>query len=113
MPLEKQNFNIKINDTEFENYYEKQEQEDETIAKNPNYERQFATIYKKYLADEFANSSNPDFIYRLDFFKKRIVITNEDNLAKFILNLLNVFSLWLNINLFETFLFKTKLFYRP
>ena len=42
LPLEKQNFNIKINDTAFENYYyEKQVQKDETTVKNANYERQF------------------------------------------------------------------------
>ena len=43
LPLDKSNFNLKINDTAFENYYyEKQVQKDETTFKNPNYERQFA-----------------------------------------------------------------------
>ena len=42
LPLDKSNFNIKINDTAFENYYyEKQVQKDQTTVKNPNYERQF------------------------------------------------------------------------
>ena len=57
------------------------------------------------------NLSFSDFFYKLTFQEKRIEITNEDNLTKPILNILNVLSLWLSLNLFQTFVFKLKLLF--
>ena len=40
------------------------------------------------------------------------MITNEDNYAKLILNLISVISFWLNIAIIDTFILKIKLIYR-
>lgn len=53
---------------------------------------------------------NPDFKFHLKFGIFKQVFRSQENLAKFLLNCLNCLSLWLNLNLFQSFVFKSGLF---
>ena len=87
--LERDSFDLNINDTLFDEYFNKiQNMTNYKKSANSNYQRLFAVNYLK------ENGSKTDFKFSLMFFKKVIIITNEDNFTKLILNLLNVLLLW-------------------
>ena len=88
IPSEKVNSNTEIDDDLFEQYFNK---ESIKSSLNSNIQKLFITNSKELFS---LNFSNPDFTYELNFIKNKILITNEDNYTKLILNLLNVLSLW-------------------
>ena len=61
---------------------------------NSNIQKLFITNYYK---EDLLNTSNLDFIFELKFIKNKILLTNEDNIVKLILNLLNLLSLWFSL----------------
>ena len=90
LPLE--NSTNEIDDELFEQYHHKHVKY--KSATNSNFLRLFITInFQRALS--FA--AKPGFKFELNFITNRILITNEDNFTKLILNLLNVLSLWLNL----------------
>lgn len=104
-------FNMVIDDQVFEQFFiQNQNVSDYEAHKNLNYEREF---YATYFGprDLFTLNQNSSFIFNLIFLKKVLHITNEDNYAKLILNVVSVLSFWLNFNLINTLVYKFKLIY--
>ena len=101
LPLEKANSNKEINDDLFEQYGQTENRDSSSINSN--------TI-KRFITNNFQQKmsftdSDPDFILELNFLKNRILITNEDNFFKLILNLLNVLSLWADICILDLYVY--------
>ena len=112
LPSENEDLNKEIdNDNLFEQYY------NEYGHKSPfnlNFQKLFITTKLKQEL-RFQNFTEPDFEFKLNFKEDKILITNEDNFTKLILNLLNALSLWtdlciLNLHIYAHQLYcKTKL----
>ena len=101
LPIEKNDFNDEINDDLFEQYYlQVQNITDNQIPANSNYQRKF---FRHTFAkiNMFNRPDVPDSKFCLNFFKQIVQITNDDNYAKLILNLLNVLSLWFDLGVFD------------
>ena len=91
LPLEKVDSNNEINDDLFEQY----SSQEIKSSLNSNIQKLFIrTNFKK---ERNINLNRTDFIFELNFLKNKILITNEDNFTKLILNLLNVISLWFSL----------------
>ena len=114
LPLTEEYFGFRINDTLFDqlnslNLTKKP-------ANNPTqpdsgliYERK---IIENLVEKHFYGADKPDFKIHLKFGKFKQVFRTKENLAKFILNLLNGLSLWLSISFFQTFVLKSGFFGR-
>ena len=109
LPLEENEFGLPINDTLFRQHYDEvQHPRDKSTPNNLIFERQ---IFKnRYFLSKDSNDSH--LVFMMNFHEEKQEFRNGDNnnLAKFILNNLNAFSLWLSINLFSMFAFKFDLF---
>ena len=99
LPLEEEIFNNEIDDDLFEQYYlQVQNITDHQTATNSNYKRIFAT---NHFNRNVLSTSKPDLALHLIQFKKKLTITNSDNFTKLLLNLLNAFSTWFGLGVFE------------
>lgn len=107
LPIRRSLFNYEIDDRLFEQYF------NETQAAprhaNFNYRREFAINHLRINMKIFERHAS-DFLFRLTFFKKVILATNDENYTKLFLNLLNVLSIWFGIYILNlpTYLFKIK-----
>ena len=80
---------------------------DHNQISNSNYKRIF---YLNYYRREFCRKNESDFTFRISFLKKTLLVTNEDNYGKLILNLLNILSLWLDHTVFDLYVYVYKIF---
>ena len=103
LPLERIKSNKEIDDDLFEQHYKQIENMDHKSTKNLNSQKLFITNNVKR-KKPFAYS-DPDFRFELNFVKNRILITNEDNFFKLILNLLNVLSLWADLCILDLYVY--------
>ena len=92
LPSEKVNLNNEINDDLFEQYSSQEIKYKSSL--NLNIQKFFITTNVQEIYPDF---KKPDFIFELNFIKNKILITNEDNFTKLILNLLNALSLWFSL----------------
>ena len=98
LPLEAEHFNYEINNEIFEQFCNQaQSKEDERTIENRNFKRRLTV---NHLNEEDAKKAF-NFRFYIFFFEKKLFITNADNWAKLILNLLNLLSLWLNLNILQ------------
>lgn len=111
LPIRRSLFNSEIDDRLFESYFNQTETNPK--HENFNYRRQFAInrfkkAMKSYEQEEF------DFLFKLVFFKKVILATNDENYTKLLLNLFNVLSIWFGIHILKlpTYLLKIKLLFK-
>ena len=56
----------------------------------------------------FAQQEKPDFKLMIAYYTKKILITNSDTPAKLLINLLNILSLWFNLNLLDLHIYVKK-----
>ena len=113
IPLEKPDFQLKIDDQLFRDYYyAEQSPKDQSTPGNLNYERQYFLNYIKEQSLGREEDIVLNFEFNLIFRNEKLEILNEDNWAKLILNLINVLSIWLSLNMFEALVFRTKLLNR-
>lgn len=109
LPIEKQHFNLEIDDDLFEQYFNQIENVTSDDSKpGSNYRRQFAINH----LEKGKNSKlyDADLNFELIFFKKIIVLTNQDNFAKLIMSLLNALSIWLNLDILDLHVYILDLF---
>ena len=97
---ENENSNIEINDGLFEQYCNQIQNIDYSSLFNTNIQKLFIINNLKKEQSSLKNN-DPDFTFELNFLKNQIKITNEDNIVKLILSLLNVLSLWCDLCIFD------------
>ena len=104
LPLERKKSNKEIDDDLFEQHYKQIENMHQKSTKNLNSQKLFITnnVRRKFY-DYFY--PDPDFRFELNFVKNRILITNEDNFFKLILNLLNVLSQWADLCILDLYVY--------
>lgn len=105
--LESKDFNLEINDQLFKQYY-LQNLKNLNTKPSSNFEISNYNLYALFLA---RSQQYPDFAFSINLASKHIEITNEENLTKLVLNLLNSLSIWFNICLLKFLPFFNK-FYR-
>ena len=103
LPLERIASNKEIDDDLFEQHYKQIENMDHKSTKNLNSQKLFITNNVKIKKTD--TYSDLDFRFELNFVKNRILITNEDNFFKLILNLLNVLSLWTDLCILDLYVY--------
>lgn len=113
LPLTERNFHLPINDSLFEEYDRRNRRPEP--PKDPNKPDVDDLIYERKMIENRVKKNSygfdsPDFKFHLKFGKFKQVFRSQENLAKFLLNCLNCLSLWLNLNLFQSFVFKSGLF---
>ena len=101
LPLEKANSNKEINDDLFAQY----EKTENTVSSSMNSNTIKRFITNNIHREESFADSDPDFILELNFLKNKILVTNEDNFFKLILNLLNVLSLWADLCILDLYVY--------
>lgn len=102
LPLEREHFDLEIDDDRFESYFrDVQNVSDHNGPVNPNYQREIAI---NYLHTNSHTPSEPHFMFSLIFFKRITGLTNESGFAALILNLLNTLSFWFNFHTLDIFL---------
>ena len=102
LPLERIKSNKEINDDLFEQYERTENTDDSSM--NSNTIKRFITN-KFHREESRLADPDPDFRFELNFLKDRILITNEDNFFKLILNLLNVLSLWADLCILDLYVY--------
>ena len=100
LPSENENLNNEINDGLFEQYCNQIQNIDYSSPSNSKIQKLFI-INNLKKDDSGPKNKNPDFKFELNFLKNEIKITNEDNIVKLILSLLNVLSLWCDLCIFD------------
>ena len=98
LPSENDNSNNEINDALFEQYCNQIQKDYNSL--NTNIQKLFIENNLKR-DDSGFKKKKPDFKFELNFLKNKIKITNEDNIIKLILSLLNVLSLWCDLCIFD------------
>ena len=58
-------------------------------------------MYSNRISFQFTNQTEPEFAFALDFFVNKTMITNEENYALLVQNLLNLLSLWTSVNVLQ------------
>lgn len=91
---------LEVNDELFEEYFKHfQNITDHPSSSDLNTQNNYATNYLYF--DISFDSNIPDFTYILTFYRKVIISSNKVNVAKLILNLINLKSLWLGIGVLD------------
>lgn len=99
-PLRINNFKENIDDENFEQFYDQfQKLADYNIPSNLNYKRLFILNYFKEYYKK--NKENKNFRIYINFLKRTLIVTNEENFSKLIVNLLNILSLWLDYSVLD------------
>ena len=97
LPLRDLLFKSSINNQLFEQYYlQVQNYSDYHLPRDLNYKRLFIINY--YETKIFSKESS-HFEFQPLFYIKNLVIENQDNYPKLILNCLNLLSMWFNANI--------------
>ena len=103
--LERGEFDLQINDTLFREFYERvQHPKDRHTPAKFIYDRQ---MFDSVL--QIGNAFGNHLVFCIHFYAGKNTYRSENNLAKFILSLLNAFNLWLGLNVWSTFAFRFKL----
>lgn len=101
LPLEREFFDLQIDDTAFEQYCDQLQNETErTKVVSSNYQRNYAD---NYLIMEWLKSNEFGFRFVPTFFEKIILITNKNNYVDLLLNLLNLIFFWFDIGLLDLY----------
>lgn len=101
LPLQSSNFNEIIDDQLFDQfYYQIQNVSDYSSTPDLNYKRSFFINHEKMRYEGF---ERPCFELNLSFLKRTLYLTNSDNYAKIVLNLLAILSLWLDHSLLDLY----------
>lgn len=109
LPIEKENFGLQIDDEAFDEYVSKtQSVLDRSLPVCHNYRRDFAINHLKINLDNRRGNRqqrkmSADITFFHIFFKKIIIATNDQSYATFILNVLNVLSIWFGLSVLELF----------
>ena len=99
---ENENSNVEINDGLFEQYCNQIQNSDYSSPLNSNIQKLFIiNNLKEETFRHWDRGDGPDFTFELNFLKNEIKITNEDNIVKLILSILNVLSLWCDLCIFD------------
>ena len=102
LPSGKKNLNYEINDDLFEQYYYQNEKKHNLPVQNLNSKKLFTKIFFEDIGiDSEEIFKIPNFTFKLSTIKNVIEITNEENLIKLILSLLNALSLWFDVCLLD------------
>ena len=108
IPLKKNHFKFEVDDDLFEQYYlQVQNVTDKYLSTGSNYTRSLTTNYYSNEANFYRQK--PDFVFNLIFFKKNIVISNDDSSTKLVLNLLNILSFWFDLGLLDIHIYFLKI----
>lgn len=106
LALNKKLFHEEIRDDLFDQLYRQiQNVSDRSASSNLNYERQYSINHIRKL------SGTSHFSFGFVWFKKVVVTTNQINPSKLLLNLLNVLSIWFNMNVLDLHIFLSKIRY--
>ena len=104
MPLEREEFGLKINDTLFREFYEEIQ-----LPKDQQMPSDF--IYNRQVFDNSLSKVGiKHFTFRIHFDEETLEFRNKNNVAKFVLQLCNAFGLWLSMEIFSLFALDFKLF---
>ena len=98
IPVKEKLFNEEIRDDLFEQFYRQEQNYSADQNEGSNYQRLFAINYVETVV---FNKDGYDFSFSLSFFRSCIVISNPDNLTRLLLGLLNVLSLYLDLNVLD------------
>ena len=69
---------------------------DQATFKSQNFEKKIANTYTN-IHRSSTNSNHPDFSFSFSFLVREVEITNNENPSKLVVDVLNTFSLWLNV----------------
>lgn len=99
---------LQIDDFLFEQYFlQIQSKIDSSPFINPNYNSEVFNLNSMLMLQTV---DHPEIIVLPTIFKYKQTITNDTNYAKFIINILNSLSLWLNLSVIELHIYVIKLF---
>ena len=103
LPFKKGNSNTEIDDDLFEQH------SSQVSVKSSLH----SNIRKLFIINNYkvgmSNIAKPDFVFELNFIKNQVLITNEDNFTKLIINLLNVLSLWFSFCILDFYAYVYKI----
>ena len=107
IPLKVNHFKFEVDDDLFEQYYlQVQNVTDNYQTTDSNYQRLLAT---NFYSEENLVIQNPGFIFNLNFYKKKIEISNDDSSTKLVLNLLNILSFWFDLGILDMHIYFSKI----
>lgn len=98
LPVKGSRFETEINDEIFKQF---------SIQEVTNFKRNF---FETSVMSKSMVTSDQIFEFELLFSKRKLKIKNEDSYTKFLLNLLNVLTFWLNLGILEIIIFSFKIF---
>ena len=98
LPLEKHQFGVEIREDLFEQLYSVRDAENQNKRTDSNYEQLFVD---NHLRGTWASELAPDLTISLAFLQKVVTSTNELNLGKLILSLLNVLFIWFDLGVLD------------
>ena len=99
IPLRSEDFEQELENDLFEQHYlQIQKQMDDNYPVNVDFKHQ---MYSNRISFQFTDWTEPEFAFALGFFVNRTLITNEDNYALLVQNLLNLLSLWTSMNVLQ------------
>ena len=104
-PLKENHFKFEVDDDLFEQYYlQVQNVTDNYLSTDSNYQISLATNYYH----EYVDRKSYDFNFNLIFYKKKVVISNDDSSTKLVLNLLNILSFWFDLGILDIHIYFSK-----
>ena len=99
-PVEEKDFKFELDEDLFEQLYCSSIKKNRNKRTDLNYRQTFVVNHF-----EFNDNINPEFSSGLSFLQKVVFSTNEENLGKLILSLLNVLSIWFDLAVFDLYPF--------
>ena len=98
-------FDLEIDDDLFEQYYlQVQNRTDHQIPKNVNFERSSYINYQRPIY----SLNNPDLCFIPKFYTVRLIIMNDDNFSKLVVNILNLFAFWFDFIILNFYFYFAK-----
>lgn len=107
-------FDLAINDSLFEEFYQIRNEAEQNVVASLNFRRHFVfnQLSKQTIEDLDGQESNDsDLEFSLSFFKGVFCFTNSENYIKLIINLLNVLLLYFDVGVLELHGFKSYLIF--
>ena len=106
-PLEEKNFEFEINDKLLEQYFlQIQSEIDNSPYTNPNYN---VATYSSIIKTTYQKMDEPEITILSNSYKYKLTITNDNNYAKLLINILNALSLWLSLTVMDLHVYVFKL----
>ena len=96
IPVQEKDFKFELNEHLFGQLYSVEKQKNRNKPINLNYQQMFVSNYLRK-----SNSFKSDLSFNLIFLQKIVYSTNEENLGKLILSLLNVLSIWFDLGVLD------------